>query len=849
MPRARKVRRILFAAVTAALSVTTTEARRQDAQRPPVFRSAVALATLDVSVVDGRDNPVPDLKPDDVIVTVNGRPRNVRVVSPLGIGSTKVPARVARTREAVSNEDTILETGGAPRVIVFLFDDFSFSGLEGRALAEAAARFVDRLPAGDLMAALTLSGTGVRVGPTKDRTGVQNALRRFIGRRSEFDVSLMNVNVAVVEALSIADGDEALLSEVQERECADDPSRGGCFQIVHLAALRLAAETKQRSADQMAGLLSLLGALKDAPGGSQLVYLTRGITAVRDETPVSRLQRLAAAHNVTLYALHQPAPEVDLTRRTAPVRAREDRALERAGIDELVGAVGGTFLPVVGTADRHFDALRRHLGALYRIGFELEPEDASWDERRVEIKMVRRGLRVRPAKRVLLLSKTDGSADAGTTASPEERLEALLTGRFHASAVAIAAKAFVARDARGQGLRLTIAASAQVARPARAAFALSSAGGARIAAAETPALVEPVSGRVPLDFTAVVPPGDYVLRLAVLSDAGEAGSLEYRFRARLHQAGALVLADPLLWVGSAEKPVYSIDSTLATSTGIHARVEIYPGTSEPVESHTLVFQVLSASSRSPVFAMRAPITTSAEGAAARGWLPVTVLETGEYILRTTIESGGVEVGVIEQLFRLEKLPADAPPAVEAPMPAPAPPSLPADSPAAVERIAPFDVAAWFAEGGLSAIADAFDRAGVRLSARTRRQLVNPAQLRREDPTTVEGLLREAVLALVERRLDDASVALQALDRRLTASPATLVLTGAVFAARGHDREAVGAWRTAEAAGADDPAVAIGIIDALRRLGIIDEADATLRDALTRWPSNAALAARVRAPRL
>lgn len=845
MPPARKVRRVLFAAVTAALSVSTTEARRQDSPQTPTFRSAVALATLDVGVVDGRDNPVPNLGPEDFIVLVNGRARKVRAVSPLGVTALGAPAREIRTRDAASNVDAAPDTARAPRVIVFLFDDLSFSGFEGRALVEAAVRFVDRMPAGDLMAALTLSGTGAHVGPTGDRVAVRNALRRFVGQRSDLDATDMNFNIAVVEALAVAGNDVRVLEEIQERECADDPNPRTCSHLVHMAALRRAAETKQRSTNQMAGLLSLLGGLRDAPGDSQLVYLTRGIAAVRGETPVSRLQRLAAAHNVTVYALHQPAPNADLTARSAPVRAGEDRALERVGVDELVGALGGTFLSVVGTADRHFDALGRHLGALYRIGFELEPEDASRDERRVEIKVVRRGLRVRPAKRVLLSSKPDGSAGTGTAASPEDRLEELLSGRFQANAVSIVAKAFVAREARAQGLRLTIAAAARAARPVRAAFVLSGAGGQRIMSAMAPAPIEPKSGEVPLGFTAVVPPGDYVLRLAVLSDAGEAGSLEYRFRARLHQAGVLVLADPLLWAGSAEKPVYAVDSTLATSTGIHARVEIYPGTSAPVESHTLVFQVLSASDRSPVFAMRAPVTTGVDGASARGWLPVTAMETGDYILRTAIERDSAEVGAIEQPFRLEKLAAPPLPLAEAPVPPPQPPLPVADSPPPVEHVAPFDAAAWFDEGGLSAIADAFERAGIRLSARARAGLLNPAQLRPEASTSVEGLLRQAVLALVQQRLDDASAALQALDRRLTASPATLVLAGAVFAARGHDREAVGAWQTAEAAGADDPAIAGGIIDALRRLGLNAEAGARLQDALARWPSNAALAARVR----
>jgi hypothetical protein len=98
------------------------------------------------------------------------------------------------------------------------------------------------------------------------------------------------------------------------------------------------------------------------------------------------------------------------------------------------------------------------------------------------------------------------------------------------------------------------------------------------------------------------------------------------------------------------------------------------------------------------------------------------------------------------------------------------------------------------------------------------------------------------------RIVAAGGALAALNRQLVRSPASLVLTGALYAAQGLDREAVGAWQTAEAAGTDDPAIAAGIVDALRRLGDAAGADARLDDALARWPSHAALIRRSAARR-
>jgi hypothetical protein len=51
--------------------------RVADATAPPSFRSGVELLRLDVTAIDGRGQPVPDLGPVDFRVEVDGRERRV----------------------------------------------------------------------------------------------------------------------------------------------------------------------------------------------------------------------------------------------------------------------------------------------------------------------------------------------------------------------------------------------------------------------------------------------------------------------------------------------------------------------------------------------------------------------------------------------------------------------------------------------------------------------------------------------------------------------------------------------------------------------------------------------------
>jgi hypothetical protein len=97
------LRSAISAALTAAVAVFTSEAAVQQTQpRPqrPVFRDAVDVVPLTVSVVDRSGVPVTGLTRADFTVRENGRPREILSFFPQVFGSGRIGSRSVAVGES-----------------------------------------------------------------------------------------------------------------------------------------------------------------------------------------------------------------------------------------------------------------------------------------------------------------------------------------------------------------------------------------------------------------------------------------------------------------------------------------------------------------------------------------------------------------------------------------------------------------------------------------------------------------------------------------------------------------------------------------------------------------------------
>ncbi|HXT68985.1 MAG TPA: VWA domain-containing protein [Vicinamibacterales bacterium] len=203
----------LFALVLAAPALVV-------GQQAPTFRSSVNLILVDVTVRDGKGQPIKDLKATDFEVLENGRPQAIvtfaeehvaapaetivsaSTLSRLGDAKAGVPVRVTTTPPAGVAADPKVTAGAAPvpmtavdvsrgpltsdevagrRIWVLLFDTSSMQPEDVQKAADAAIKWgQDKMSPADLVAVASIGSTlQILSDFTNDKARVVSVLKAF----------------------------------------------------------------------------------------------------------------------------------------------------------------------------------------------------------------------------------------------------------------------------------------------------------------------------------------------------------------------------------------------------------------------------------------------------------------------------------------------------------------------------------------------------------------------------------------------------------------------------------------------------------------------------------------------
>jgi VWFA-related protein len=835
------MKRFIAACATAAAAVSVHAARDQD--QPPqepkaTFRTAVDLVPVDVSVIDRDGRPVDDLKPEDFVLTVDGKPRRIASAEFIRLGGGEaVPA-------PPPYYSTNAKAAGG-RLIMLIVDQGSIAPGGARVAIEAAARFIDRLNPSDRLALFVIPGAGPQIDFTANHTMVRAMLKRIVGQAQ---APIGPHRVGISEALRVDRGDELAMMGIIDRECAGfrvAAEIAACREAVAAAAREAIADVRNQTRNSILSLRYIMERLAETRTPKTVIYMAEGLVIDRDFAELSWFPSVAARGQVSLYVLQIDSKQFDATSsRVSPSRL-EDLAVAEEGLSLMAGLARGAVFRVVSNADYAFNRLSLEISAYYLLSFEPEAGDRDGKAHKIKIEI--------PARRnVAVRARGEFTVDPPRAHTDEEFVVETLRSPLLASEIGLKVATYTFRDPDSQKLRILFAAeidrSLNPSGRLAAGYALVDARANTVASHFEPEVKSSVSAPTRTQQfvgAADAPgPGVYVMKLAVVDSAGRRGSVEHSFRAQLTSAGQIRATDLMIAevapTTSQTGLVPAVAAEFTTDT-LHGYLELYSDSPEALGSTEVTLEVAEGEDGRALDS--APVEfTREEGPSRRrvaeGAVPIALLPPGDYVARAVITVGGRRAGVVTRPFRIARAAATvAAPGTSAPA-ARGARTIPFSSRIdAFERravLAP-QVVGFFldrmnAGSGTSsaaatehARAGRFDEAAGALDGGS----VNPlaAAFLQGLALYAKGDLEAAAVKFRETlRLDSEFF------------PAAFYL-GACYAAGGRDREAAAAWQTSLVTESDAPFIYTLLADALLRQRHIDQALDILNEAASIWPDS------------
>ena len=339
----------------------------------------------------------------------------------------------------------------------------------------------------------------------------------------------------------------------------------------------------------------------------------------------------------------------------------------------------------------------------------------------------------------------------------------------------------------------------------------------------------------PLQATTIieVPPGNYLLRLAVLDASGRAGSVEHRLDAGLSSVGDVEVADLLLAPANAGTvaAVRLVADTTIDDEPFGAYLELYSGSTDLTRRAKVTIEVAEIETAPAIASAEAVVGEMMDKGryVAQALLPLGLVPPGEYLARARVAVGD-HTSVQMRPFRLAR---------------------------AVPAGAMF-------KNDLAARVGAFQRGHVLTPALLSPAVAKTRELTETPPSEAVAHLADEVAAgrletldlaalgddgsitavflrgLAQYRvgkLEDAAKEFRAAVRQSSDFLPGIFYLGACYAAGGRGREAVGAWQTSLVGDDSSPDIFQLLIDGFLRIGETDAAIGAIEEAAAKWPED------------
>lgn len=645
----------------AALLVAATTMCAAAAQAPPeqpspgrqVFRAGVDVTTIDVTVVDRDGNPVVDLSPQEIAVSVDGRAR--RIVSAQFISTAKPFDAKASTPASSALDYSTNEQPAPGRLIALVVDQGNIRQGGERSVLKAAEGYLDRLTPADRVALFTIPAPGPFVAFTADAVRVKDALRHVVGR---YRMPTVRHSIAATEALAIEDGDGDVLTKVIARECARNDS--ACAQEIELEARAIAPQVTLRANDTLTALTDVFTFLRSIDGPKTMALISEGLILGPGRFPDGlprEIEHLAAQARASVYVLRLDQVFFDASEQR-PIGAI-DQTAQTVGLETIAGATGGELMTVVGTGAKIFDRLARETAGYYLVGIETTDADRDGRPHRIKVAVKRGRVSVR-ARRELQVAPA-ASEGRAVDPSPSAAILAALRAPLPALGLKLRAASYVLADADQSKVRVVVSAELGegFARPTRMGlgYDLIDMQGNVVRGHAGPVTLEPgADGRLRYREEFSVAPGDYTFKLAATDAAGHLGSLDRPLRARLTRVGPISVADLVLNDEREARRGTELDVEPVVSSG-HLTCVVDMKTAPGALPRDVVvrFELVDPDGRVEQ-SVASSLISSEDGARhiARATIDASALPAGEYVAHALISAAGSATGEVSRAFRIRR---------------------------------------------------------------------------------------------------------------------------------------------------------------------------------------------------
>jgi VWFA-related protein len=389
------MRRLVSATLSIVLAALATAAGHQPVSAPQTSAAAPGIS-FDMVVLD-RDGRMPEnLRPGDLTVSVDGKPRRILAVWRVSRGPGAATDAASRQARATG----LMSFAAEPvRNVILVVDQAGLVRGEERAAVSAGRALLDRLGMADRLAVVLLPfPSDQMLSLATEQPVARDTLARAAGQISP--ALFGQPDVPVLPPLSNASATDP------NRERTEDPA-----PVV--APAPAARETDSPAArGSLNGLAGLLDALRTVPGRKVVALISTGLT----DASLGQLSDLAAAAiaaRTTIHVFAMPGPRDD----TGP-------NLQVAPLETLARSTGGSFQSPGRNPDRAVSRTVAELAACYVVQLEQAPTDSDGRRHALRVEVAGRGLNVRaPA---WLLPSTDpedlpAAAPSATPAPDAER--------------------------------------------------------------------------------------------------------------------------------------------------------------------------------------------------------------------------------------------------------------------------------------------------------------------------------------------------------------------------------------------------------------------------------------------